>query len=54
MKVDDQDKALSFSTPIVGFVKRLDSPMGRVRWLIVYLRAAAAGVDPMLLRRVDS
>jgi catechol 2,3-dioxygenase-like lactoylglutathione lyase family enzyme len=27
IKVDEQDKALSFYTSIVGFVKRLDLPL---------------------------
>jgi hypothetical protein len=35
IKVDDQDKALSFYTSIGGFVKRLDFPIGRVRRLTV-------------------
>jgi catechol 2,3-dioxygenase-like lactoylglutathione lyase family enzyme len=45
IKVDEQDKALSFYTSIVGFVKRLDLPIGRVRWLTVYSREGAAGVE---------
>ena len=48
IKVDDQDKALSFYTSIVGFVKRLDLPIGRVRWLTVYSREGAAGVQSVL------
>ena len=48
IKVDDQDKALSFYTSIVGFVKRLDLPIGRVRWLTVYSREGAAGVGLVL------
>ena len=48
IKVDDQDKALSFYTSIVGFVKRLDFPIGRVRWLTVYSREGAAGVELVL------
>jgi len=35
IKVDEQDKALSFYTSIVGFVKRLDLPIGRILWLTV-------------------
>jgi catechol 2,3-dioxygenase-like lactoylglutathione lyase family enzyme len=31
IKVDDQDRTLSFYTSIGGFVRRLDFPMGRVR-----------------------
>jgi catechol 2,3-dioxygenase-like lactoylglutathione lyase family enzyme len=31
--VDDQEKALSFYTDILGFVKKEDVPMGEHRWL---------------------
>ncbi|NGN62864.1 VOC family protein [Streptomyces sp. A7024] len=33
--VDDQDKALSFYTEVLGFVKKHDIPMGGPRWLTV-------------------
>jgi predicted enzyme related to lactoylglutathione lyase len=33
--VDDQDKALTFYTQVLGFVKKLDFPMGKFRWLTV-------------------
>lgn len=33
--VDDQDKALSFYTEKLGFVKKLDIPLGEFRWLTV-------------------
>ena len=33
--VDDQDKALSFYTTVLGFVKKLDFPVGEFRWLTV-------------------
>jgi predicted enzyme related to lactoylglutathione lyase len=33
--VDDQDKAASFYTDAMGFVKRRDIPMGPARWLTV-------------------
>ncbi len=33
--VDDQDKALAFYTDVLGFVKKLDIPMGAARWLTV-------------------
>lgn len=33
--VDDQDKALSFYTGILGFIKKEEIPMGPVRWLTV-------------------
>ena len=52
IKVDEQDKALSFYTSIVGFVKRLDLPIGRVRWLTVfagrsYGRSISAGTEQL-------
>ena len=33
--VDDQEKALSFYTEKLGFVKKTDIPMGEFRWLTV-------------------
>lgn len=33
--VDDQDKALKFYTEVLGFVKKLDFPMGKFKWLTV-------------------
>jgi len=33
--VDDQDKALKFYTEILGFVKKVEIPMGEHRWLTV-------------------
>jgi catechol 2,3-dioxygenase-like lactoylglutathione lyase family enzyme len=33
--VDDQDKALSFYTDVLGFVKKTEIPMGEHRWLTV-------------------
>jgi catechol 2,3-dioxygenase-like lactoylglutathione lyase family enzyme len=33
--VDDQAKALAFYTDVLGFVKKLDIPMGEARWLTV-------------------
>jgi catechol 2,3-dioxygenase-like lactoylglutathione lyase family enzyme len=33
--VDDQDKALRFYTEILGFVKKVEIPMGEHRWLTV-------------------
>ena len=35
IKVDDQDKALTFYTNILGFVKTRDDRRGRHRWLTV-------------------
>ena len=33
--VDDQANALAFYTDVLGFVKKLDIPMGEARWLTV-------------------
>ena len=33
--VDDQDKALRFYTEVLGFVKKVEIPMGEHRWLTV-------------------
>lgn len=33
--VDDQDKALTFYTEALGFVKKLDFPVGKFKWLTV-------------------
>ena len=33
--VDDQDKALSFYTEVLGFVKNQDFPVGEFKWLTV-------------------
>ena len=33
--VDDQDKALSFYTEVLGFVKKQDFPVGEFKWLTV-------------------
>ena len=33
--VDDQDKALRFYTEVLGFVKKVEIPMGGHRWLTV-------------------
>jgi catechol 2,3-dioxygenase-like lactoylglutathione lyase family enzyme len=33
--VDDQDKALTFYTDVLGFEKKQDVPMGEFRWLTV-------------------
>src|SRR5919198_2007124 len=33
--VDDQAKALSFYTEVLGFVKKTDIPLGEARWLTV-------------------
>jgi catechol 2,3-dioxygenase-like lactoylglutathione lyase family enzyme len=33
--VDDQDKALSFYTDVLGFTKKTEVPLGDARWLTV-------------------
>ena len=33
--VDDQEKALTFYTRVLGFVKKTDIPAGKYRWLTV-------------------
>ena len=33
--VDDQEKALRFYTDVLGFVKKVDIPLGEARWLTV-------------------
>ncbi len=33
--VDDQDKALKFYTEVLGFVKKVEVPLGEDRWLTV-------------------
>lgn len=43
--VDDQTKALAFYTDVLGFVKRMDFPVGEYRWITV----AAAGRDDLEL-----
>ena len=48
IKVDDQDKALSFYTSVVGFVKKVDVPIGPLRWLTVCSPEGADGVELVL------
>lgn len=33
--VDDQEKALTFYTEVLGFVKKTDVPLGKFKWLTV-------------------
>lgn len=46
--VDDQDKALSFYTDVLGFVKKTDVPVGQFRWLSVVSADAPDGVELLL------
>jgi catechol 2,3-dioxygenase-like lactoylglutathione lyase family enzyme len=46
--VDDQAKALSFYTDVLGFVKKTDVPTGEYRWLTVVSPEAPDGVELLL------
>ena len=46
--VDDQDKALRFYTEILGFVKKVEIPMGEHRWLTVVSPEDADGTQLVL------
>ena len=46
--VDDQDKALTFYTDVLGFEMKRDIPLGAARWLTVVSPAAPDGVELLL------
>ena len=46
--VDDQEKALKFYTEKLGFVKKIDMPIGEYRWLTVTSPEGAEGVELVL------
>ena len=46
--VDDQEKALKFYTEVLGFVKKLDIPMGEARWLTVVSPEDPQGTELLL------
>ena len=46
--VDDQDKALSFYTETLGFVKKTDMPAGEFKWLTVVSPEDPDGVELLL------
>jgi catechol 2,3-dioxygenase-like lactoylglutathione lyase family enzyme len=46
--VDDQDKALTFYTDVLGFVKKTEVPVGEHRWLTVVSPDAPDGVELLL------
>ena len=46
--VDDQDKALKFYTEVLGFVKKLEFPAGKFKWLTVVSPEAPEGVQLVL------
>jgi len=46
--VNDQTKALNFYTEVLGFVKKLDIPMGEARWLTVVSPETPDGIQLLL------
>ena len=46
--VDDQAKALKFYTEVLGFVKKMDIPMGEFRWLTVVSPEAPEDIELVL------
>jgi catechol 2,3-dioxygenase-like lactoylglutathione lyase family enzyme len=46
--VDDQEKALSFYTEKLGFVKKIDVPVGEHRWLTVVSPDDREGTELLL------
>lgn len=46
--VDDQAKALTFYTDILGFVKKHDVPLGEARWLTVVAPEGSADIELLL------
>jgi len=46
--VDDQDKALTFYTEVLGFIKKSDFPVGQFKWLTVASPEEPGGVELLL------
>ena len=46
--VEDQEKALSFYTEVLGFQKKTDVPVGEYRWLTVVSPEEPDGVELLL------
>jgi catechol 2,3-dioxygenase-like lactoylglutathione lyase family enzyme len=46
--VDDQAKAQKFYTEVLGFVTKMDIPMGEYRWLTLISPEGADGVELLL------
>ncbi len=46
--VDDQEKALSFYTGVLGFVKKTEVPLGEYRWLTVVSSDEPDGTELVL------
>lgn len=46
--VDDQEKALTFYTEVLGFVKKTEIPLGEARWLTVVSPEEPEGTELLL------
>jgi catechol 2,3-dioxygenase-like lactoylglutathione lyase family enzyme len=46
--VEDQEKALQFYTNVLGFVKKMDVPMGDARWITVVSADEPGGTELLL------
>ena len=46
--VDDQEKALHFYTEVLGFVLKMDLPLGQARWLTVVSPDEPEGTELLL------
>lgn len=46
--VEDQEKALAFYTEILGFIKKIEIPMGEHKWLTVVAPGEQSGVQLLL------
>ncbi|MFD2936595.1 VOC family protein [Spirosoma flavum] len=46
--VDDQDKALKFYTEILGFIKKIEIPMGDHKWLTIVSNEEKDGIELLL------
>lgn len=46
--VDDQDKALKFYMEVLGFVKKIDMPVGDAKWLTVISADEPGGTELLL------
>ena len=46
--VDDQEKALAFYTDVLGFIKKIEIPLGEHKWLTVVSKKEQDGVELVL------
>ena len=46
--VDNQDKALKFYTEVLGFIKKIEVPLGEHKWLTVVSKEEPDGVEVLL------